>query len=476
MGRIIARALLCGVAAVVGWIFTEPFLPSDIMDPAWAIREGIMVTVVVGLIGLIAGLHQGYLKGGTRNLLMGAALGFVFGSVGGQMGYRIGGGLAGLLFGPSWAVGSFPMVPRTIMGLFLGGLLGLGIGTTQFNWRPILAGLIGGLIGGGLAGGVFDPIAQVVNSTIPNFDGREEGGTASRAIFWTLIGINVGLFTALVENATRQAWVRLVLGRNEGREWPIDAAQTNIGRDERAHVPLFGDQNVAPLHAVIAKDGNNYILHDPGSQIGVGLNGQRLSGPAYLNAGDTINIGNHQLQFLMKAGAARKAQEGRPQAYKVGGPSGAGQMPQQQMPQQPMTQPMPNQTQAYTQTQMPQQPQMQQPMGNQTQAYNPQQMPGQPQLQPTGGRSLVVTSGPMTGQRFDLNHPIDVGREAQGIPLGYDTQASRRHAQVSPSPDGVQVQDLGSTNGTFVNGNRIDQAVARPGDTIQIGGTQFRVE
>jgi len=60
--------------------------------------------------------------------------------------------------------------------------------------------------------------------------------------------------------------------------------------------------------------------------------------------------------------------------------------------------------------------------------------------------------------------------------MAYDSQASRRHASVTPLPTGVALTDLGSTNGTFLNGQRVQTASARFGDTIKIGGTTFRVE
>jgi len=90
--------------------------------------------------------------------------------------------------------------------------------------------------------------------------------------------------------------------------------------------------------------------------------------------------------------------------------------------------------------------------------------------------ALVATTGPLSGQRFAVASSLDVGRDAPGLPLGFDSQASRRHANVAPLPSGLQIQDLGSTNGTFVNGQRVQTMVAQPGDTVTIGSTTFRVE
>ena len=52
------------------------------------------------------------------------------------------------------------------------------------------------------------------------------------------------------------------------------------------------------------------------------------------------------------------------------------------------------------------------------------------------------------------------------IPLG---DVSRKHCRIVKDVDGVRLEDLGSSNGTFHNGNRIQEAYLNPGDQIQIG-------
>ena len=54
----------------------------------------------------------------------------------------------------------------------------------------------------------------------------------------------------------------------------------------------------------------------------------------------------------------------------------------------------------------------------------------------------------------EVREPIEIGRECDGLLIG-DAQASRRHASVSPRGDAVLVEDLGSTNGTLLDGTRI---------------------
>lgn len=88
--------------------------------------------------------------------------------------------------------------------------------------------------------------------------------------------------------------------------------------------------------------------------------------------------------------------------------------------------------------------------------------------------ALVALSGPLTGQRFVLNNMTVIGREGD-IALA-DPQASRKHCSVLPSGGGVQLTDLGSTNGTLVGGAKVTQTFVGVGQTFQIGQTQFRVE
>jgi len=70
---------------------------------------------------------------------------------------------------------------------------------------------------------------------------------------------------------------------------------------------------------------------------------------------------------------------------------------------------------------------------------------------------------------------IDLGRECEGIVI-VDPQASRRHLSIRPDEDGLVVTDLGSTNGTFVDGERITAAtLVRPGGVIRVGQTMIAV-
>jgi hypothetical protein len=84
----------------------------------------------------------------------------------------------------------------------------------------------------------------------------------------------------------------------------------------------------------------------------------------------------------------------------------------------------------------------------------------------------VVLSGEVGGETVLI--PLDPGRHRIGSAAGNEVvvqhpSVSRWHAIVTVTPDEVMVEDLGSRNGTFVNGARVDRAVARAGDVIHLG-------
>src|SRR4051812_42480106 len=90
------------------------------------------------------------------------------------------------------------------------------------------------------------------------------------------------------------------------------------------------------------------------------------------------------------------------------------------------------------------------------------------------GELLKVTAGNATGQDIQLEQELVIGRSTPGAgSLGGDSEISRVHARVYRDASGqLMVEDLGSTNGTFVNGNRISSPTPlRPGDQLRVGQT-----
>jgi pSer/pThr/pTyr-binding forkhead associated (FHA) protein len=92
-------------------------------------------------------------------------------------------------------------------------------------------------------------------------------------------------------------------------------------------------------------------------------------------------------------------------------------------------------------------------------------------------RLHIIRPDDQAGRSFDIGDEITVGRAPGcGIPIDYDTYSSNLHARMFRLDGEVWVEDLGSTNGTWVNTVRIGERTRlQKGDLLQVGGTVFEV-
>jgi pSer/pThr/pTyr-binding forkhead associated (FHA) protein len=88
---------------------------------------------------------------------------------------------------------------------------------------------------------------------------------------------------------------------------------------------------------------------------------------------------------------------------------------------------------------------------------------------------LRGVSGQGFGRSYPLVGPTVVGRAPECTLRLDESGLSRQHARLVPTDDGVQVEDLGSTNGSFINGKRVQRDLARPGDEIGFDTLRFRL-
>ncbi|TLM66686.1 MAG: FHA domain-containing protein [Actinobacteria bacterium] len=96
-----------------------------------------------------------------------------------------------------------------------------------------------------------------------------------------------------------------------------------------------------------------------------------------------------------------------------------------------------------------------------------------------GGYAVAIVRGPQTleGMRIPLTGPLVVGRAPDADIVISDAFVSTRHARISPGRGGVIVEDLGSTNGTVLNGVPVTApAAASPGDIVSVGPVDLKVE
>jgi len=111
----------------------------------------------------------------------------------------------------------------------------------------------------------------------------------------------------------------------------------------------------------------------------------------------------------------------------------------------------------------------------------PGSVPGLGQEDPRDSGRLVVLSSPALeeGDEVALNSStLLVGRGSRNdVDLAGDEYASSKHARIEPRRDGVWLQDVGSTNGTYLNGIQLSGAKRlNPGDVVRIGETELRYE
>jgi pSer/pThr/pTyr-binding forkhead associated (FHA) protein len=90
--------------------------------------------------------------------------------------------------------------------------------------------------------------------------------------------------------------------------------------------------------------------------------------------------------------------------------------------------------------------------------------------------TLTITAGPEQGRNVECNRELVIGRADADVVLT-DEEVSGRHAVVRPVEQGLEIEDLGSMNGTFVNGERISgpTLISREAE-LKLGATQLTVE
>ncbi|MFJ4328834.1 FHA domain-containing protein [Streptomyces tricolor] len=273
----------------------------------------------------------------------------------------------------------------------------------------------------------------------------------------------------------------LVLETN-GRTWTLDPSRAyTLGRDPQGDI-VFDDARVSWRHATVSFNGRSWVIEDHGSTNGTFVQGQRIQ-HMEIGPGSSLHLGNGtdgpRLNLSAAAapvgGPAQQAQTAAPYAAQgAGAPGWAQQAPahQQAAPQQavPHQAPAPQQAQAGWQqpSAFPQQ------QGGPAESYA--------QKTPGGGAGAPPVHGdrsPTTFHQFALGRVMRIGRALENDLVVSDLQVSRNHAEFHATPDGrFEIRDLGSHNGTYVNGQPIAKggsALLGPSDIVGVGHSTFRI-
>ncbi len=507
--RILIGLIAGAIGGFLGWMLQEHFINYDahiVLDlagkptikEALSPRENFMLVLFVGgLIGLFLGSVDGIVEGNQRKLWQGIFIGAITGYVLGHIGLQLGSAVFSMLGGstsgasaPGFAAFARQVIARAFGWALMG--LGLGVGSSLPSRSParIRNGAIGGFLGGFLGGIAFDLLAEGAAPTQAAFGqtGPHDAGGPSRAVGFTAIGALTGFFIGLVDELTKQGWVKVLAGRNEGKEYILSKTVSILGRDERADVPLYGDGSITPQHAAIRTDGRRHTIIDAGTQTGTVVNGQRLDAGSelLLRDGDMIQIGTQRVLFHEKATANKfnPAPADAPRAKSSG----------------PLSAPMPSHLCPYCGSPKDASGNCLCTLGGAAAAtgYNPNAGMNPAFNSPTAGSyggptpayggvgtmlgaatgRLTGVEGVTLGQVFMLSGPnIVIGREpGRDIVLAGDSTVSRNHARIANENGQYIVYDNGSANGTFVNGQRITVQPINPGDIVQFGSSKFRFE
>lgn len=182
---------------------------------------------------------------------------------------------------------------RAIGWTIMGAGVGLAAGLIRPEKMRVINCLLGGIIGGFIGGFLFNFIAEAVSAD------EADPGIIARGIGIVIMGVLIGLGIGLLEQFAKTAWLKVVRGDFEGKEYLVFKGITSIGNSGKNTIALFKDKLVAPKHCDIVQEGSKYVLVDKGSPSGTLVNGMRVT-RHILRRGDAISIGNSVLIFNTK--------------------------------------------------------------------------------------------------------------------------------------------------------------------------------
>lgn len=270
--------------------------------------------------------------------------------------------------------------------------------------------------------------------------------------------VDPGALAAVKPGAKRQpagtTGGRLV-SLTDGREYRIIGTSLVIGRDAACDVVLTS-KSVSRRHAEILATPRGYVLEDSSTN-GTFVNGARVQGQPQLARGDVIQCGEHEFRFYADVAPAppgpppEAAVPTRPEPVEAMPPPGAEYRLAETLHGLPVT-PRPA---------APAKPVAEQPAGV-----------------PKVLANLVVRSGELKGQRFPIRVPIvNVGRAEYNDIVLPDATVSTQHAKLQRREGIWVLVDLESSNGTFVDGERVSGEVPlAPGALIRFGEVQTLFE
>ncbi len=297
MSRLSHKTLLYGLAGALGgtaaWVF--------ILYVSGEIDNGLLTEMALGaLAGIFIGgfiwSHEALSGRQFTKAIKQAAYGAMAGLLGGLAGAGLGNSVFSVLGKYAADIGgvkaSLGMALSVSLGwAVLGSVIGMSGGIMIRSRDRTLYGLLGGCAGGFVGGLMFNALPAT--------------SIWSVLIGLLLLGMSIGAFISLVEEAFVSAKMKVIKGRHLNREFPLLKDLNLVGRDDRSDVCLSGAEGVSIRHALIKRDNGHYMIEADQEGKAVYVN-QKMTRSSRLSDGDVIRVGSVLLMFsaVRKAAAA----------------------------------------------------------------------------------------------------------------------------------------------------------------------------
>lgn len=250
-------------------------------------HSAIWSAIIALFVGLFLGIGEGVFYGSKEKALKYGAIGA---GVSVLLGYASG-YLAQWMYSSMLGDDPAPIAAALVRGIgwaVMGVGIGLAVGLIKPELKRLLFCVIGGTCGAFLGGFLFNFIGEAV----PN-------DMVSRGVAIVIMGLLIGVGVGLLEQFAKQAWLKVIRGEFEGKEYLVFAGTTSIGNNGKNTIVLFKDKLIGPHHCDIVLEGSRYVVKDCGTPMGTLVNGQKVT-RQILKQGDAISIGNSVLVFNTK--------------------------------------------------------------------------------------------------------------------------------------------------------------------------------
>ena len=294
MPRLSLKILLYSAAGALGGSAAWAF----ILYVSGKARGGLLTEVALGaLAGMFIGgfiwSHESItgrqFQAAMKRAVYGAAAGILGGAAGAALGNTVFTALGKIVADAGGFRASLGIALAVGLGwAVLGAAIGISGGVMIRSLDRTLYGLAGGSVGGFLGGLLFTALSST--------------SIWSALAGLMLLGLSIGAFISIVEEAFVSAKLKVIKGRHLGREFPLLKELNVVGRDDRSDVCLSGAEGVGIQHALIKRKNGRYSIEADQKGRVVYVN-HKLTRIGRLSDGDVIRVGSIMLMFS----AVRKA-------------------------------------------------------------------------------------------------------------------------------------------------------------------------